>query len=104
MSGGQCQRCALVRALANRPRLILADEPAGNLDRTSGEEVFQLLQEVCRETGVAVVMVTHDDRLARVADRICLIEDGRMQQVACRQRLASSRLPRFEGRFCVGAC
>jgi ABC-type lipoprotein export system ATPase subunit len=79
MSGGENQRCAIVRALANRPRLLLADEPTGNLDSHSGQEVFALLREMSRETGVAVIMVTHDDRLARAADRILLIKNGRMR-------------------------
>lgn len=78
MSGGQNQRCALVRALANEPRLILADEPTGNLDSRSGQEVFDLLRQMNRETQVAVIMVTHDERLAAAADRIMLIEDGNM--------------------------
>lgn len=82
MSGGQNQRCALVRALANRPRLLLADEPTGNLDSRSGQEVFALLREMNHEWGVAVAMVTHDDRLARAADRILLIEDGYLREVA----------------------
>ena len=81
MSSGQNQRCALVRALANEPRLILADEPTGNLDSRSGQEVFNLLGQMNRETGVAVVMVTHDERLASAADRIMLIEDGHMQRI-----------------------
>jgi ABC-type lipoprotein export system ATPase subunit len=81
MSGGQNQRCAIVRALANAPRLVLADEPTGNLDSHSGQEVFRLFREVTGETGAAVVMVTHDDRLARAADRILLIEDGHMREV-----------------------
>ena len=76
MSGGQNQRCAIVRALANSPKIILADEPTGNLDRTSGEEVFALMREMNRESGVAFVMITHDDRLAQQADRI-LIDRGR---------------------------
>jgi ABC-type lipoprotein export system ATPase subunit len=79
MSGGENQRCALVRALANQPRLLLADEPTGNLDSHSGQEVFALLREMNQETGVAVIMVTHDDRLARAADRILLIKNGRMR-------------------------
>jgi len=77
MSGGQNQRCAIVRSLANSPKIILADEPTGNLDRSSGEEVFALMREMNRESGVAFVMITHDDRLAQQADRILLIEDGR---------------------------
>lgn len=76
MSGGQNQRCAIVRSLANSPKIILADEPTGNLDRNSGEEVFALMREMNRESGVAFVMITHDDRLAQQADRILLIEDG----------------------------
>lgn len=76
MSGGQNQRIAIVRALANRPCLLLADEPTGNLDSKNGKEVFALMREIGEETGVAVVMVTHDDRLASEAQRILIIEDG----------------------------
>ena len=82
MSGGQNQRCAIVRALANGPKIILADEPTGNLDSRAGEEVFDLMREMSREHGVAFVMITHDDRLAHVADRILLIEDGRTRELA----------------------
>jgi len=82
MSGGQNQRCAIVRALANEPRIVLADEPTGNLDSRSGEEVFALMREMNRESGVAFVMIIHDDRLAHVADRILLIEDGRIRELA----------------------
>ncbi len=80
MSGGQNQRIAIVRAFANRPRLILADEPTGNLDRQNGEEVFAMMREMSHETGVAVVMVTHDDRLAREAHRVLFIEDGHLHE------------------------
>ncbi len=82
MSGGQNQRCAIVRSLANSPKIILADEPTGNLDRTSGEEVFALMREMNRESGVAFVMITHDDRLAQQADRILLIEDGNVIEMS----------------------
>jgi ABC-type lipoprotein export system ATPase subunit len=81
MSGGQNQRCAIVRALANQPKIVLADEPTGNLDSRSGEEVFALMREMSREHDVAFVMITHDDRLAHVADRILLIEDGRVREL-----------------------
>ena len=81
MSGGQNQRCAIVRALANAPQIVLADEPTGNLDSRSGQEVFALMREMNRESGVAFVMVTHDDRLAQAADRILLIEDGVLQEL-----------------------
>jgi ABC-type lipoprotein export system ATPase subunit len=86
MSGGQCQRCAIVRSLMNRPRVILADEPTGNLDSTSGAEVFRLLREMSRDTGVAVVMVTHDERLAAAADRIVSIQDGQINEQARNRR------------------
>ena len=76
MSGGQQQRNAIVRALCNKPKLVLADEPTGNLDSHSGQEVFNLMREIAKETGVAFLMVTHDDRLAAAADRILRIEDG----------------------------
>jgi ABC-type lipoprotein export system ATPase subunit len=79
MSGGENQRCAIVRALANRPRIVLADEPTGNLDSHSGEEVFQLMRQMSSEIGISFVMVTHDERLARAADRILVIEDGLMK-------------------------
>jgi ABC-type lipoprotein export system ATPase subunit len=81
MSGGQQQRAAIVRALVNRPKLVLADEPTGNLDSRSGAAVFALMREIARETGVAFLMVTHDDRLARAADRILRIEDGFLSEV-----------------------
>lgn len=81
MSGGQKQRAAIVRALANQPHLILADEPTGNLDSRNGEEVFALMREMSLETGVAVVMVTHDDRLARAAQRILSIDDGHISEL-----------------------
>ena len=82
MSGGQNQRCAIVRALANQPHLVLADEPTGNLDSRSGQEVFHLMRGMNRELGTAFIMVTHDDRLARAADRILLIEDGYIHEVS----------------------
>jgi len=82
MSGGQNQRCAIVRALANSPKIILADEPTGNLDSRSGEEVFELMREMNRESGIAFVMITHDDRLAQAADRILMIEDGLIYEIS----------------------
>jgi lipoprotein-releasing system ATP-binding protein len=81
MSGGQQQRTAIVRALTNRPRVVLADEPTGNLDSRSGAEVFALMREIAAELGVAFLMVTHDDRLAHQADRILRIEDGFLNEV-----------------------
>ena len=89
MSGGENQRCAIVRALANRPRIVLADEPTGNLDSHSGEEVFRLMRQMSSEVGIAFVMVTHDERLAHAADRILMIEDGLMRPVAVKPRIAA---------------
>ena len=76
LSGGQQQRAAIARALVGKPKLLLADEPTGNLDAASGAEVFALMRQMNRESGVAFVMITHDDRLARAADRVLVIEHG----------------------------
>ena len=76
LSGGQQQRAAIVRALANRPKLILADEPTGNLDSQNGAMVFDLLTELNGELGTAFMLVTHDDRLAQRARRIVAMGDG----------------------------
>jgi lipoprotein-releasing system ATP-binding protein len=89
MSGGENQRCAIVRALANRPRIVLADEPTGNLDSHSGEEVFKLMRQMSSEIGIAFVMVTHDERLAHAADRILMIEDGLMRSIQVDKRQAT---------------
>jgi lipoprotein-releasing system ATP-binding protein len=78
MSGGQQQRVAIARALAMNPALILADEPTGNLDSKSANEVFDLLREVNRELGASVLMVTHNQQLAERCDYIREIVDGRM--------------------------
>jgi lipoprotein-releasing system ATP-binding protein len=83
LSGGQQQRAAIVRALANRPKLILADEPTGNLDSRNGAMVFDMLTELNRQFGTAFVLVTHDDNLAKRADRIVAIEDGRIVADYC---------------------
>ena len=76
LSGGECQRAAVVRALINRPRLLLADEPTGSLDRTGGESLNSLLGELNREEGVALIVVTHALDLARQADRILQLHNG----------------------------
>lgn len=78
LSGGQQQRAAIVRALANRPKLILADEPTGNLDSQNGALVFDLLTELNTELGIAFMLVTHDDRLAQRAQRIVAMGDGQI--------------------------
>ena len=75
-SGGERQRAAIARALANSPALILADEPTGNLDRGNGARVFADLKRVARERGTAVVLVTHDEPEAQTADRVLRMDDG----------------------------
>ncbi len=76
LSGGQRPRVAIARALAGAPPLLLADEPTAALDAHSGLEVTQLMLELCRERGVSVAIVTHDNRIFHLADRIVRIEDG----------------------------
>ncbi|HTJ34288.1 MAG TPA: ABC transporter ATP-binding protein [Dactylosporangium sp.] len=78
LSGGQAQRVAIARALAIGPRVLFADEPTGSLDSVTGETVMRLLVGLAREEGVAVVLVTHDSRVAGYADRRVVVRDGRV--------------------------
>lgn len=76
LSGGQQQRVALARALAMKPAIILADEPTGNLDSRTSQDVMGLLKISARELGQTIVMITHNEEIAQLADRIIRIEDG----------------------------
>jgi putative ABC transport system ATP-binding protein len=78
LSGGEMQRVAIARALVMRPRLILADEPTGNLDSETGAGILRLLRQLCDQTGTTIVMVTHDQGAALVGDRILWLKDGRL--------------------------
>ena len=78
ISGGQKQRCACARALVNHPRLLLADEPTGNLDSKSSDEIVALLKKSNKEYNQTIIMITHNMEIAKEADRIIKIEDGRI--------------------------
>ncbi len=82
LSGGQQQRVAIARALAARPDIIFADEPTGNLDSKSGSEVMELLKNVQRKMDKTLVVITHDNRIAKMADRQFVIVDGILSEVA----------------------
>ena len=78
LSGGERQRVALARAVINHPRLILADEPTGNLDSFSGELVLNLIERISNEEGIAILLVTHDQNTSRICDRIVEMKDGQI--------------------------
>jgi len=79
LSGGEQQRVAIARALANRPQILLADEPTGNLDHATGERVLDTLLDLVRDTGLAALIATHNIDLARSLDRMVALEDGRLK-------------------------
>ena len=78
LSGGQQQRVAIARAFVNQPKIVLADEPTGNLDSKSGTAVLELLRKACKEMNTTVVMVTHDPRAASYAERVVFLKDGQV--------------------------
>jgi putative ABC transport system ATP-binding protein len=81
LSGGQQQRVAIARALANRPSIVLADEPTGNLDLKTGTEIIELLRELNKKEGVTIISATHDYKMVDVSDRVVWIRDGKIAKI-----------------------
>ena len=90
LSGGQQQRVAVARALANDPAIILADEPTGNLDLKTGEEIINLLKNLSKDRNVTVISATHDIKMLNVSDQVVWIRDGRIDKIEERKDLAIS--------------
>ena len=87
LSGGQQQRVAIARSLANDPAIILADEPTGNLDLKTGEEIIRLLQQLSNERNVTVISATHDIKMLNVSDQVVWIRDGKIHKIENRDEL-----------------
>ncbi|NIL96386.1 MAG: ATP-binding cassette domain-containing protein, partial [Planctomycetales bacterium] len=81
LSGGEMQRTAIARALINQPQVLLADEPTGNLDHATGQEILQILRSLNAQQNLTIVMVTHDDQIAGQADRQVRLVEGRIERV-----------------------
>jgi putative ABC transport system ATP-binding protein len=90
LSGGQQQRVAIARAMANDPAIILADEPTGNLDLTTGGEIIELLKRLSQERGVTVISATHDFKMLSASDRVVWIRDGHIDRIEDREQLSIS--------------
>lgn len=84
LSGGQQQRVAIARAFVNKPRIILADEPTGNLDSNTGQSIIDFMKNLQQEFGATIITVTHDDKMLSAADRMAWIRDGALERVANR--------------------
>ncbi len=116
LSGGEKQRVAIARALVNDPALILADEPTANLDSKIGHEIMRLLQGIAKEQGRSVVIVSHDQRIQDIADRVLWLEDGAFKEMAtmatdpvCRMKVEREKavMTEWEGQsysFCSRGC
>ncbi|MCC5661139.1 DevA family ABC transporter ATP-binding protein [Nostoc sp. XA010] len=87
LSGGQKQRVAIARALASHPQIVLADEPTAALDKKSGRDVVELMQRLAKEQGCTILLVTHDNRILDIADRIVHMEDGRLLKESKEQKI-----------------
>ena len=87
MSGGQQQRVAIARALANRPAIVLADEPTGNLDLKTGADIIAMLKDLCKELGVTIISATHDHKMLDICNRVVWIRDGTIERIERREDL-----------------
>ncbi len=85
LSGGQQQRVAVARAMANDPAILLADEPTGNLDLTTGREIIELLREMSKESSVTIISATHDMKMLDVSDRVVWLRDGKVERIERRE-------------------
>lgn len=81
LSGGEQQRVSIARAVAKKPKILLCDEPTGALDYKTGKQVLQLLQDMCRKSGVTVVIVTHNGMIAPIADRVIHMHDAKVNKI-----------------------
>ena len=89
LSGGQRQRVAIARALASHPKIVLADEPTAALDKKSGRDVVEIMQRLAQEQGCTILLVTHDNRILDIADRIIYMEDGQLRSPPMREAIAA---------------
>ncbi len=90
LSGGQQQRVAVARALANDPAIILADEPTGNLDLSTGDEIIKLLKRLSKEKNVTIISATHDLKMLNVSDRVIWVSDGKIEKIEDRDEMSIS--------------
>lgn len=89
LSGGEQQRVAIARALAKNPKILLCDEPTGALDYNTGKQILKLLQDTCRNTGKTVIVITHNQAITQMADRIITVKSGKIESVRMNDKIVS---------------